>query len=176
MPDTMSRVRDWHSAAGSNPLFTRALIAAFVLAVVDQLTKWWVVGPLNLPDLGQIELSPIFDLTFVQNRGASFGMLAGGMGSRILLSAISIGVATGLIIWLARLHRKWAAVGIAFVVGGAIGNLIDRVRLGYVIDFLDFSGLYFPWVFNVADVCINVGIAFLLLDMVLEGRNEKNNG
>ncbi len=66
------------------------------------------------------------------------------------------------------LQRAGATVvGAAFIIGGALGNMIDRVRLGYVVDFFDFSGLYFPWVFNVADICIDIGIGFLLLDAFL---------
>ena len=78
-----------------------------------------------------------------------------------------------LVVWLARLKRPLSAVAIAFIVGGALGNLIDRVAYGFVVDFLDFSGLHFPWVFNIADMAINVGVGLLLLEAFLEGRQEK---
>lgn len=163
-PNLLDRIRRWGVTAKTNPLFWKGLAGAGVIAIIDQLTKYWIVHQVNLPERGQIDLSRVFDLTYVENRGASFGMLAGGMGSRILLSTISFGVAVGLLAWLGGLRRPIAAIGVAFVVGGALGNLYDRVAYGYVVDFLDFSGLYFPWVFNVADSAINVGIAFLLLD------------
>ena len=67
-------------------------------------------------------------------------------------------------IWLGRLNRPVAVAGVSFIIGGALGNLYDRVSYGYVVDFFDFSGLGFPWVFNVADAAINIGVACLLLD------------
>ncbi|MEM9170526.1 MAG: signal peptidase II [Pseudomonadota bacterium] len=171
----------WARDAKANPLFMRALAGAGLVAALDQASKFWIVHIVNLPErfrpcaksageCRQIALSPIFDLTYVENRGASFGMLAGGMGSRILLSAISLGVAAALVVWLGRLARPLSAAGVGLVVGGALGNLYDRIAYGFVVDFLDFTGLYFPWVFNVADAAINVGVALLILDAVFEAR------
>ncbi len=162
-----SKAADWFAEARANPLFLFGLLGAAAVAALDQATKYWIVNIVELPIHRRIEISPIFDLTYVQNRGASFGMLAGGMGSRVLLSTISIAIATVMIVWLGRLKRRFAAAGAALIIGGAIGNLHDRVRYGYVVDFLDFSGLMFPWVFNVADTAINVGFACLILDAVL---------
>lgn len=147
--------------ARANPLFWKGVLAAAVIAVVDQVVKFWIVHIVKLPQRGQIDLSAIFDLTYVQNYGASFGMLS---GARWLLAALSLGISLGLLYWLGGLRRPVAATGVAFVVGGALGNLYDRLAYGYVVDFFDFSGLYFPWVFNVADAAINIGIAFILLD------------
>lgn len=156
----------WAAQARANPLFAPAAVAALTIAVVDQLSKAWIVHGLDLPGQpgGRVEISAIFDLTYVQNYGASFGMLAGGVVSRIVLSAISVGVSAALFVWLARIGRRITAAGVALIIGGAIGNLIDRVSLGYVVDFLDFSGLRFTWVFNIADASINIGVALLLLD------------
>jgi signal peptidase II len=160
------RIAGWAREARANRLFAPALAGSLAVALIDQLAKAWIVRGLELPDRpgGRIELSGIFDLTYVQNYGASFGMLAGGAASRIVLSLISIGVVTALTAWLARIERRLTAAGVALIVGGAIGNLVDRASLGYVVDFLDFSGLYFPWVFNVADAAINIGVVLLLLD------------
>ena len=160
----INRMADWRRAAFSNPLFFRALPAGIALAIIDQLSKYWIVHIVELPKRRKIELSNIFDLTYVQNYGASFGLGAGGLVSRVVLSVIVIGVFIGLVTWLGRLTRPIAATGVAFVIGGALGNLYDRVAYGYVVDFLDFSGLHFPWVFNIADISINIGIVFLLLD------------
>ncbi|MEX0644378.1 MAG: signal peptidase II [Parvularculaceae bacterium] len=169
-------VADWLKAARANPLFSRGLLGAAAVASLDQVAKYVIVHVVNLQDrvvpcakkpddfCRQIAVSPIFDLTYVENRGASFGMLAGGAASRVFLTLLSIAVASFLVSWLARIHRPLSAAAVALIIGGAIGNLIDRLRFGYVVDFLDFSGLFFPWVFNVADASINVGIALLVVD------------
>ncbi|MEM8770250.1 MAG: signal peptidase II [Pseudomonadota bacterium] len=154
----------WWASARANAFFWRGLAGAALIAVIDQLSKFWIVYGIKLPERRQIEISGIFDLTYVQNYGASFGMLT---GSRILLSALSISIALALAFWLGRLNRGLAATGVAFVIGGALGNLYDRLAYGYVVDFLDFSGLMFPWVFNVADAAINIGVACLLVDAYL---------
>lgn len=158
------RLRAWWTDASANPLFRMGLAGALIIAMLDRATKHWIVEIIDLPTRGKIEISGIFDLTFVQNFGASFGMLAGGMASRVFLSVVVSSVVIGLVIWLGRLRRPVAVIGVACVIGGALGNLYDRVSYGYVIDFLDFSGLYFPWVFNLADSAINIGVAFLLFD------------
>jgi signal peptidase II len=161
--DYRQKARDWWGAARSNPFFVRGAIAAIAIAALDQASKWWIVNVVELPLKRQIEISAIFDLTFVRNRGASFGLLG---GQRVLLSMISIGVAAMLLIWLGKLRRPLAAAGASLVIGGALGNLYDRLAYGYVVDFLDFSGLKFPWVFNVADAAINVGVALLIVDAI----------
>ena len=158
------KARAWWRDARANPFFIRGLIGAAVVALLDQASKFWIVHIVDLPARRQIEISGIFDLSYVENPGASFGMLAGGLGSRIFLSMISLGVSIGLAFWLGRLRRPIAATGVAIIIGGALGNLYDRVAYGFVVDFLDFSGLYFPWVFNIADSAINVGVALLLFD------------
>jgi signal peptidase II len=170
------KVADWVQAARANPLFRRGLAGAVAVGALDQASKYVIVHVVKLQErfvpcakkpaefCHQIAVSPIFDLTYVENRGASFGMLAGGAVSRVFLSVLSLAVAGFLVSWLARIHRPLSAAAVALIIGGAIGNLIDRASLGYVVDFFDFSGLFFPWVFNVADASINVGIALLALD------------
>ncbi len=179
---------EWRRDAFANPLFRYVAIGAFVIAALDQLSKYWIVHVVKLPErlvpcakypeslCRQIPLSPIFDLTYVENRGASFGMLAGDMGSRIFLSFVSIAIAIGLTIWAGRVTKPLTAAAVTFIIGGAVGNLYDRMAYGFVVDFLDFSGLYFPWVFNVADAAINVGVGLFILDAVLEGRAAKKSG
>lgn len=179
VPTVRARVRSWFTDAKANPRFRWGLLGASVLMLIDQASKFFMVEIVRLPErwqpcvndpsemCRQISVSPVFNFTYVENTGASFGMLAGGMFSRVLLSGVAIGISVWLIIWLGRLERRWAAFGAAFIIGGALGNLIDRVRLGYVVDFFDFSGLYFPFVFNVADIFIDIGIGFLLLDAFL---------
>jgi signal peptidase II len=160
------------------PLFGFVLAASVI--VLDQISKWIILGPLDFSSpecramgagCGKIEISPVFDLTMVWNWGVSFGMLRAESGiGRWGLVIFSAAVAGLLSAWLLRARRPFAAVALGLVIGGAIGNLIDRARFGAVVDFLDFSGLYFPWVFNVADASITVGAAFLVLEIVLERR------
>jgi len=162
--DLKLKMAGWFADARANPLFLQGMIAAIIVVALDQASKFWILNIVELPIKRHIEISSIFDLTYTCNRGASFGMLAGGFASRILLSSISIAIATVMIVWLGRLKRRFAAAGAGLIIGGAIGNLHDRVRFGCVTDFLDFSGLMFPWIFNVADAAINIGFACLIID------------
>jgi signal peptidase II len=146
-------------------------IAAVVIAL-DQLTKAWVLYGLHLREVGRVEvLDPIFNLSFVLNRGVSFGLLTSGETGRWLLTAFSIGVAGLLAGWACRAERRLLSAAIGLVMGGALGNVIDRIRFGGVVDFLDFSGTgLFPWVFNIADSAISVGVVLLVVDSVLSDR------
>jgi len=162
--DVTKHAAGWWAEAKDNPFFIYGLTGAGAVVLLDQLTKYIIVRVIELPVIQKIEISGIFDLTYVQNYGASFGLLAGGLASRIILAIISTGVAIALTYWLGKLKRPVAVAGVACIIGGAIGNLYDRLAYGYVVDFLDFSGLMFPWVFNVADAGINVGVGLLLLD------------
>lgn len=157
-------VGNWAAEARANPVFARGIIGAAFVVIADQASKFWIVEIIELPMKRKIELSPIFDLTYTCNRGASFGMLAGGLPSRIFLSVLSIAIASVMVAWLGRLKRRFAAIGASLVIGGAVGNLFDRIRYGCVTDFLDFSGLMFPWIFNIADTAINIGLLCLIID------------
>jgi signal peptidase II len=145
-------------------LVAYAIAAAVV--VLDQLVKFWVLGVVQLQDKGSIHLLPIFQLTMVWNPGVSFGLLrADSPSGRWILVASAVAIVVALALWARRLDRSLTAVALGLVIGGAVGNnLIDRVRFGAVADFLDFHGLFFPWVFNVADSAICVGVGLLLLD------------
>lgn len=156
----------------ATPLGLWAYVLAAAVVIIDQLCKWWVLNGLHLPERGQIPVLPFFNLTFVMNNGVSFGQLrAGNDLQRFMLIAAAAAVVVGLVFWVRRADRPLFATALGFVIGGAIGNnLIDRVRIGWVIDFLDFSGLMFPWVFNVADSAISVGVVLLLLDSVIAPR------
>jgi signal peptidase II len=153
---------------------TRGLVLAGLVLIVDQATKLWVLHLLRLPYRFKrmVELTPFFDLTYTENRGVSFGLFAGGMSSRIILSVLSLVVSIFLVRWLMRITRPVTAMGAGLILGGAIGNLIDRVFYGFVVDFLDFSGLGFPYIFNVADAGINIGLALLLFDALWLERRE----
>lgn len=148
---------------------------ALLVIVLDQLSKAWVVSGLDLPEVRQIVVwDPVFNLTWVRNFGVSFGLFGDG-SARWLLTVFSIGVSIVLAVWATRTHRRLLISAIGLVMGGALGNVIDRIRFGYVVDFLDFSGLGFPWVFNIADAAINVGVGLLILDAVLSERAAKRS-
>lgn len=151
---------------------------ALVVVVLDQLTKAWIIGSTGVSDITQIPdgylfgtvIPGLFDLTMVRNTGVSFGLFGGGE-ARWVLAVFSIIVAGALAWWATRADRRLLITAIGLVSGGAIGNAIDRIRFGYVVDFLDFSGTgVFPWVFNVADSAITVGVVLLILDSVLSER------
>ncbi|KAB8331819.1 lipoprotein signal peptidase [Scytonema tolypothrichoides VB-61278] len=134
-------------------------IAAFLAFLLDQLTKYWVVQTFNSGQT-QALLPGIFHFTYVTNTGAAFSLLTGKVE---WLRWLSLGVSLALIAlaWFTVLHF-WDQLGYGFILGGAIGNGIDRFVHGYVVDFLDFRLINFP-VFNLADVFINIGIICLLI-------------
>lgn len=140
-------------------------LAAFILAV-DQASKFWVLNVLQLETVGKLEVLPFFRLTMVWNRGVSFGLLAadseiGRWGLVILSGAISVVFA----VWLLKVARWSTVLALGMVIGGAIGNMIDRIRFGAVADFFDF-GRIFPWVFNVADSAITIGAILVVIDLI----------
>lgn len=150
-----------------------------VILILDQWTKWLVLSEPRFNALecldgsercGKIELSSVFDLTMLWNRGVSFGALQADGWTRWLLFFLTSCIAVAFTVWLLRAVRRTTAFALSLVIGGAIGNLIDRARFGAVVDFLDFSGIYFYWVFNVADAAISVGAVLLLLDQFFISR------
>ena len=149
---------------------TKRIGLTLILGVLalDQLSKYWIINQLKLPEIGKIEVSSIFDLTMVWNYGVSFGALrADATWERWALVGLSAIIASIFAVWLSRAKRAQTILALALVIGGAVGNMIDRIRYGAVADFLDFSAMYFPWVFNVADAAITLGAIFLALDMLL---------
>ncbi len=147
-------------------------LAALVVAA-DQATKWWVKTALAARS-DWIEVTGFFNLVTVWNRGVSFGMLGGGALPPWLLALFAGGIAVGLAIWLARVDTPWLGAAIGLIIGGAIGNVIDRLALGAVFDFLDFHLGRHHWpAFNLADAAITIGVALLLIDSLLI-RRERN--
>ena len=148
---------------------------ALLIIIVDQLTKAWVLDGLGLRFEGQSHpiFDPIFNITLVHNEGVSFGLFGDG-SARWMLSVFSVVVAGVLGWWALKSDRRLLVSAIGLIMGGAIGNVIDRIRFGFVVDFIDFSGTgFFPWVFNVADSAITVGVILLILDSVLSERAAK---
>ena len=146
------------------------LILALIVFLIDQLTKYIVTVPLDLESVGQIVLLPIFNLTWVENYGVSLGLLTADTNTgRWLLVAMTAIISGGVAWWLWREPNKQDALGLGLVLGGAVGNLLDRVRLGHVVDFADLHfGSFQPFlVFNVADAAITVGVLMLLARALL---------
>lgn len=139
-------------------------IAAFI-AIIDQVVKWYVIGPLALQQVGNIDLLPFFDLTYTENRGISLGMLqATNMETRWLLVLMTAVIALVVLVWLMREKRMGDIFGLALILGGAVGNIRDRYDLGYVIDYADFHiGTFRPFlIFNIADAAITIGVVIIL--------------
>lgn len=147
-------------------------IAAAVL-LIDQLTKWLIVSVARLPERGFIDVLPVFRLTYVENVGVSMGLLRAGSDlERWGLVAVTGAIALAVALWLRRERQAPDIIGLGLVLGGAVGNIIDRIRLGYVVDFLHFFiGARSFWVFNVADAAISCGVLWLLI-RALSARQE----
>jgi signal peptidase II len=140
---------------------------ALVMIILDQLTKAWMTTNLHYGET--ITLTSFFNFTLLHNTGAAFSFLseAGGW-QRWFFGAVAGVVSVALVIWIARLPRKnvWEACALALILGGAVGNLYDRVMLGYVVDFIVLHYERYAWpAFNIADSAICVGAAMLIIDM-----------
>lgn len=146
------------------------LIVVVLSVVLDQLSKYLAVTYLT-----QIDTFPVIEnvlhFTYVENRGAAFGMLSGHRWVFMVASIVGI---IALAVWLAvsKTKNRWMQCAIALVIGGGIGNMIDRVRLEYVIDFIDCRFINF-YVFNIADSCVCVGCAMVVLAVIIDEVKEK---
>ena len=143
-------------------------LAALVF-VLDHLTKYWVVHIVRLPERGAVDVLPFFRLTFVGNVGVSMGLFpAGTPNARWFLVAVTAAIAVAVVVWMQRERNRLDIVALGLVLGGALGNIVDRIRLGYVVDFLHFHWHEHSfWVFNVADAAISIGVLLLLARAVL---------
>lgn len=140
-----------------------AVIAAVIL--VDQISKILVLAYLYEEQIDLIE--GVLRFTYVENRGMAFGLLADHRWIFLICSVVGIGL---IAFYLFRyVHRNLSRVSLALIIGGGIGNMIDRLRLGFVVDFIDFCAFdFWVWVFNVADAAVCVGAALFVLDLILE--------
>lgn len=156
-------------------------IAAGIL-VADQASKWWILEVARLPEVGHIPLfaaGPLgLDLTMVWNRGVTFGLLSGdGPWHHLILALLAAGIAAFLLRWMAQAENRTTAAALGAVVGGAIGNVIDRVRFGAVVDFMDAHGWGWHWyVFNVADAAIVCGVTILVADALFRPKPGPKEG
>jgi signal peptidase II len=154
---------------------SRGLIFAVFVAGLDQFSKWMIVNRIMVPPR-VIKIAPVFDLVLNWNPGISFGLFGGTLDlGRWLFIAIAGAITLSLIVWMLRAERGVLVAALALVVGGAVGNIVDRLRFGAVIDFLYFHyGEYdFP-AFNLADTAITLGVGLILIDSLFgEGRSRK---
>ncbi len=148
---------------------TRARLIGFAVAIAifiaDQAVKWAMLGPLKLRDVGQITLLPIFNFTFTENTGVSLGLLGAGSDSqRWLLVTLTGAIAVTVLVWLLRERHVADTAALGLVLGGALGNILDRMTLGYVVDWADlhFGGFRPFLIFNLADAAITIGVLIIL--------------
>lgn len=148
-----------------------ALVLSLMIFIADQLVKYWVTGPLGIAQVGDYrEIVSFFDLRFTPNVGVSLGLLpADSDGMRWGLVAMTGAIAFGVLIWMTREQNRPDLLALALILGGALGNIVDRVRFGYVVDFADLHfGDFRPFlVFNLADAAITFGVLILLARALL---------
>jgi signal peptidase II len=152
---------------------------ALIVFALDQLAKWTVTGPLGLNEIGdQLVLLPIFNFTFTKNEGISLGLLnATTETGRWMLVALTSAIAIGVAFWMGREKNRIDQLALGMVLGGALGNILDRVRHGYVTDFADLHfGEWRPFlIFNVGDAAISIAVVILLL-RAFAGRKDQTTG
>jgi signal peptidase II len=150
-------------------------VVAALVFVADQLTKWIVTGPLGIDSIGdQLEILPIFNLTYTENYGISLGLFQAdsALGQWVLIG-VTGAIAAGVAYWIGREGRRFDQAALGMVLGGAIGNILDRARFGHVVDFADLHfGEFRPFlIFNVADAAISIAVVIMLLRAFLPGKD-----
>jgi len=168
-----TRVKDWFWGRWSR----LGLVVALATFVVDQAHKYWMIEIYRIGERGRVTVTPFLDLVYVINTGISYGLLnQDGHGGQWALAGFAAFASTALTVWLARgATNGIMAVGIGFIIGGALANALDRLHLGGVADFFSMHAYGFYWyVFNIADVAIVAGVACLLYDSVFPSRDEQS--
>ncbi len=154
------------------------LVVATLVIVFDQATKWWIMAVVMQPP-AIVPVTSFFNLVMGWNRGISFGLFDGDSAVNLwILPLVALAIVAALVVWLRRVQGAWLASAIGLVIGGALGNVVDRLRFGAVADFLDFHVAGYHWpAFNVADSGITVGVTMLVLDsLFMREEKPKNTG
>ena len=152
------------------------LSIGFVVLALDHITKAWALNRLFFPP-DRIEVLSILNFVPVWNRGVSFGLLASDSPyTPWLLGGFALAVSVAMVFWMTRATTHWLVIGLGLIVGGAVGNAIDRALHGAVVDFIDvhWADLHWP-AFNIADAAISIGVGFILLDAFVT-RTGQNGG
>lgn len=146
------------------------LIVAALLVVCDQLVKYWVVSNLSLGEAMNV-IPNVFSLTYYQNSGAAWSILQGQMWFFAIVTFVAVPLCIWLL-WKNRRGSKFYSLALGLVIAGALGNFIDRMRLGYVVDMFQTDFMNFP-IFNVADMCLTIGVAMVFIYALFEERFER---
>src|SRR5690242_11045547 len=163
----------WEHSVNARSLGFVVALAVFAL---DQFAKYWVTGPLGINHIGdQLALLPIFNFTYTENNGISLGLLnATTEVGRWMLVGLTSAIAVGVALWMAREKNRLDLIALGMVLGGALGNILDRTRHGYVVDFADLHfGEWRPFlIFNVGDAAISIAVVILLLRAFLSRKDQ----
>ncbi len=155
----------------------RWYLLAAVVVLLDQLSKWAIVASFSRGEV--LPVTGYFNLLLTYNEGAAFSFLAAAGGwQRWALSALALVLSAVLVVWISRAAKRWQeALPLALILGGALGNVIDRLRFGAVVDFLDlhYGGYHWP-AFNVADMAISAGAMIILLSLIFDKESRKGRG
>jgi signal peptidase II len=156
-------------------MYRTGLSVAAVVVVVDQLTKLWILGTI---DAGTgVAATAFFNIVLMFNTGISFSLFQSPTWGRWVFSIIALAVVVGLAIWLRRAQTRWLTIALGGVIGGAVGNTVDRIVHGGVVDFLDFHVAGYHWpAFNVADSAIVVGVIMILVEGLVFRPNAAADG
>jgi signal peptidase II len=159
------------------PLSPLGLGVALATVLIDQAHKAWMLYGYDIGAKGTVTVTPFFDLVLVWNQGISYGLLPQqSAAGRLGLILFALGASLALSIWLARLESRLTAIAIGLIIGGAIGNAIDRMLYGAVADFFSFHAFGYQWyVFNIADTAIVAGVVGLLYDSLFRGHKKVGN-
>lgn len=152
------------------------LALGLLVLIADQASKHWILTGLDLPDRRFVRVLPVLDFEMVWNHAVTFGLGSGaGSAGRFLFSALALLVVAGLLFWMRRTPKRPVALALGAIAGGAIGNVIDRIRYGAVVDFIHahWGSLSWDYIFNVADAAIVCGVLVLLFDSLFERKPGK---
>ena len=150
-------------------------VAALITFAVDQIHKWWMLGPFDIAASQPVRIAPFMDLVLAWNHGVSYGWFSSlGTDGRWVLIGISLAIVAMLAVWLVKATDRVSALALGLLIGGALGNALDRVLHGAVADFFFFHAFGYSWyVFNLADVAIVAGVAGLLYASWKDGGTPK---
>ena len=158
-----------HGVADRKSCTRLGLVVAAAAFLIDQAHKWWMLEVFGIAERGLVTVTPFLDLVLLWNKGISYGLFPqDSRAGQLVLLAVSLIIVVVLLVWLARATQVLIAVAVGLVIGGALGNALDRIVHGAVADFFSFHAFGFHWyVFNLADVAIVAGVALLLYDSLI---------